>query len=167
MKILDINNLVSERVKIKPITNIEWEKIKDEICFRKIDKPTARDIRPGTAVIIADNELYCVYIAFDVMSLTPHFYNNIYEQDRKPGSIVLIRYNSNTRCYFSYWKFDDFITTFPVHDNFDEVMIAEVYITDINTNNITDAKSLKKEYDSICEKIANTDNHYHENTKNR
>lgn len=155
MKILDINNLVSERVKIKPITNIEWEKIKNEICFKKIDRPTARDIRPGTAVIIADHELRRVYIAFDVMSLTPHFYNNISEQDRKPDGIVLIRYNSNnTRCYFSYWELDGFITTFPVHDNFDEVMIADVYITDINTNNITDAKSLKREYDSICKKIA-------------
>ena len=49
MKVLDINNYISERIKVKPITNGEWSKISQDIskqiengkifCLEKVSNP--------------------------------------------------------------------------------------------------------------------------------
>ena len=85
MKILKTDGLVLERIKVMPITNAELNAAQKKMNqFIKIDNPTAKDIKPGVAVIIEDDGVRLMYIAFDAMKLAPCFDAHISGECKKP-----------------------------------------------------------------------------------
>ena len=74
MKVLNTNDFLFERIKVKPITNGEWSKISQDIskqiengkifCLEKVSNPKKSDIRIGDFVITAEDN-FNYYIIVD------------------------------------------------------------------------------------------------------
>lgn len=156
MKILKTDSFVSERVKVKPITNAEWQQVKDEITgFRKIDNPTFDDIIEGNVVCCDYNQNNYAYIVFDYMKL-PAFIESDAPTYYKPnGQMLLVRHNKfGGGRPLSYRSSYNFKEKFP-YSRLDNTKITDIYDAKIKIADIQNINNFKQVYDSICEKIAN------------
>ena len=114
MKVLNTYDFVSERVKVQPITNAELDKAQNEMMsFRKIENPTAEDVKAGMAVSVQDSKgNNIIYSVFDSTSLPPYF-SDIAKEYKFAGNLVLIRYYHSKPNDFSYRSFEFFKKMFP------------------------------------------------------
>jgi len=165
MKTLKTNSFLSERVKIKPITNAELDKARQEMCrFIKIENPTYNDIKEGRIVCtMVCDKLYStfnekrIYIVFNPMKL-PSYCHEI-EIDTKgeckehEGNMIFLCYNC-TDNRISYGNSYMYENNFPFN-KWHDVRITAIYDTNINIMNITSVDDFKKVYGEVCEKIQN------------
>lgn len=154
MKILKTDNFVSERVKVKAVTNAEWQDIQDKINnFRKIENPSLEDIKEGNVVCIKDDmNTTHVYIVFNSMKLPWYFKNDITKNAQYPGNMLMIRYDKSYNDY-AFRQSVHFINNFPFDNHFDSVKITDIYDAKIDTMGIQHVEDLKREWETVCEKI--------------
>lgn len=158
MKTLKTASFVSERVKVKPVTNAEWEQIKKDIeepgGFRKIKNPSANDIRQGMTVCVDENTSALQwYIVFDGGNLPKWVDDYITKIDKCPGRLLFIHYDKFSSHNYAYWRFSSFEKGFPYHFLYPDTKIVGVYDTKINTMNIKTTKELLDVLNDIQAKI--------------
>lgn len=156
MKVLDIYNFISERMKFKPVTNAEWEQAQKDFAGKtyceKINNPTFADIRKGNAVYVDSAGERNVYIVFDIKTLPLFLKSNLSRQafDSNPETIM-IRYDSTLKC--CYRNVEPFKNRFPYKEYFEEVKIIGIYHTNINVDDMQSFEDLNKVWTALCEKI--------------
>lgn len=161
MKILDINNFVSERVKVQPITNAELDSAEKEMnTFRKIDNPSFADIKPGMAVLCEINKksgfkYNTAFIVFDSTKLPSFIMRRSLRQLRYDGNMFLVRYDTLDLTFnVSYLSLDDFKENFPCN-RLRDVEILSVYDARIDTMAIKTLDDLKRELAKVNRKTRN------------
>jgi len=154
MKILDTSQFVSERMKIRPVTNAEFDKAKENAKHTTMEnirdsetiiKPTYEDIcQEGNVVFVYDGNNTRSYVVM---------------HDKEDSSISLTGFSAhlNTR-YGSirrreYWIAERFKNDFPYYYS---AKIVAVYKANINTEDIKtddDLKNVLKPYDDMIKTI--------------
>jgi len=104
MKTLDINQFIAERVKVKPITNAEWDKAKHDVFRRmengkifhlqKVINPKKSNIRIGDFVITVEDS-FNYYIIVDGKDIN---------WMKVPAEWILIQSNGFNASGFIYLK---------------------------------------------------------------
>lgn len=129
------NQYINERVKVKPITNAELDKVKQDIenmnKLIEIDNPVFDDIcTSGNVVEIvsgADNTHHGIVIP---PSIANRFINRY---PHKCPMILTLQYETSA----SYWTTDWFQMRFPYSPN-NSTKIMKVYSTNIDVNKLED-----------------------------
>jgi hypothetical protein len=149
MKILDFSKYVSERMKVMPITNDEFD---SAVGFsEKIENPTFDKIKDGMSVVVDYNGHLETFIAISNENLSVCF------DVCRNYDCVLIRYSSSTGD-FSYWDLSLFKENFPFHYKNNYIKITDVYDTHVDVKNIKSIDNLKSECNKVVKKIEILDN---------
>ena len=161
MKILKTDSFVSERIKVKPITNAELDVAEKEMnAFRKIENPTFADIKPGMAVLCevtrkSGLKYNDAFIVFDSTKLPSFIMRRSLRQLRYDGNMFLVKYDTLDLTFnVSYLSLDDFKENFP-YNRLRDVEILGVYDARIDTMAIKTLDDLKRELVKVNRKTRN------------
>jgi len=109
MKILDTNKFISERVKVKPVTNAEWDKARQQALFND------KTIACGT-IVMFDNKSFGVYVdetvlkdikiqfGFLHLNVDDKFYVVIIPEVKKAGYANVTVFDQNLNTYIKGWN---------------------------------------------------------------
>ena len=134
---------INERVKIKPITNAELDKVKQEIekmnKFIEIDNPVFDDICTSGNIVeivrIGDNTHHGIVIP-------PNVTNRLFNNYPVDSPVILTAQNETS---YSYWTTSWFSTKFPLAYN-GGAKIEKVYSTNIDVNKLKDSHDVWEIY---------------------
>jgi len=154
MKILDTSQFVSERMKIRPVTNAEFDKAKENAKHTTMEniRDSETIIKPTYEDICQEGNVVFVYDGNNIRSF-------VVMHDKEDSSISLTGFSAhlNTR-YGSirrreYWIAERFKNDFPYYYS---AKIVAVYKANINTEDIKtddDLKNVLKPYDDMIKTI--------------
>lgn len=104
MKILDTDSFITERAKIKPITNVEWEKIKDstpiEVPVSSISN--VNDIEVGWLVVVRNKVR---------VTISNEYGKTLFAGNCEEGGLLFVTSNGN--CDVTYMSSLYYEDTFP------------------------------------------------------
>jgi len=158
MKILATNDFVSERMKVKPITNTEWEQFQREHPMSKfIDKRVTKMPANKTSkevftefgnVLRLRNNIDYITIGYEDVAFVKEYHPTI--------GLCLAICHSNIESDedasgdWNYIRFDNYIDTYPSDGDGDESWdIVEVWKTHLTPKNLQTVDDLKNIYETL------------------
>lgn len=151
MNILQLNDFISERMKVKPVTNVEWENVQKEYKNLKDLSFTKDCITCGTIVMFRD-ETFGVYVDGDIAKeMREHFriFNagtrfflcSMYKNDIR---VTYCNFDSINDKLFHYRVTDvDIVRIYENPLTIDEIKSFETNFTQAYTNLVDMTKSRK------------------------
>jgi len=114
MKILHFGDFVSERVKVKPITNAEWDKAKDDMAkFKNIKETIMPYMRDGYIVIEEHISSDHRHISEEIA--TVDIFNNeirFVTYDDKNGYFTTLSYYDDNLEHYHIGEYNEWLTSY-------------------------------------------------------
>ena len=152
MKVLNANKFVSERLKVKPITNVELDKVKQEMESRTTTHELPLEyeniIKEGNIVFCFDR-LYHTRNPEKHIVMSGATYNKILSKSNEhycTDAYVLCTWDNDT-----YWACEDFKEHFPMHfmNNAKILKIIDAGIDLKNVNSVEELQNTFNRYRNI------------------
>lgn len=122
MRILKTDNFISERAKIKPVTNIEWDKLKGTIPteIQMSNITSVDDLKEGWLVVIGGEENKVRVV------IRSEYANCMFKGDILDGDMFFVAYSAEPFGITTFLSCDIFKQTFP-YSRKNKFYIEKVY----------------------------------------